>query len=147
MRPKNIRGEKWPYRDEPGMLVVRDHVLFQCSECAEGALDEAETEALETVLAESYAALRTERQKQLIQTLTGDFDLRQGDIEHLLGVSAGYLSKAQHQGKVLSPATYRLLFLLSRNPYEVAHELAKLDKGLEPLVEHLDRVRHHAFIV
>lgn len=86
MRPKNIRGEKWPYRDEPEMLVIRDHVLLQCSECGEGALDEAETEALEAVLAESYAALRTERQTQLIQTLTGDFGLRQGDIEHLLGV-------------------------------------------------------------
>jgi len=142
MKPKNIRGERWPYRDEPAVPITQDHMMLACAECGESWLDEAQTEALEQTLKASYALFRIAKQQEWIQTLVTRFDVSQGDVERLLGVSAGYLSKAQHQGKVLSPPTFRLLYILARDPYGTAQELSKLDESLAPLVAHFDRVQH-----
>ncbi len=142
LAPQNIRGEAWPYKDESSVPVDGDHVMQVCTRCGESWLDDEQTEQLEAALAASYAEFRIRKQQKLIQSLVERFDLTQGSIERLLGVSAGYLSKAQHQSKVLSPTTFRLLYLLARDPYGIAREISTLDESLAPFVEHLDQELH-----
>jgi hypothetical protein len=143
----NLKGEAWPYRDQPELQVARDFTVLRCTDCGESSLDAAQTEAFDAVLAESYADVRVERQSQLIQSIIRQCELRQSDLEALMGVSAGYLSKAQHQRKVLSPPTFRLLFLLAGDPSGIVRELAKLDPALDPLVRHLDHLPHSPLTV
>ncbi len=142
IRPTNIRGERWPYRDAVDLLIDEDLFMPVCAACGEMMLDEGDSKRLDEVLQRAYEEHRHKATEQLIVCITRDFNITQGEIEQILGMSTGYISKVKRREKMLSAQAFRTLFMLSEEPYTMVSTYARIDPRLMSLAERLQRFQH-----
>lgn len=113
-----------------------------CVACGEMMLNEDDSRRFEEVLQRAYEEHRRKETEQLIGCITRDFGITQSEIEQILGMSAGYISKVKRREKVLSAQAFRSLFMLSEEPYTMVSTYARLDPRLMSLAERLQRFQH-----
>jgi transcriptional regulator with XRE-family HTH domain len=84
--------------------------------CGESLLDDDTSKALDAVLEPAYRRLRAERLQQELGLALSALKITQGDLERLLGLSPGYVSKLLKGKRVAETALYRFVHLLNANP-------------------------------
>jgi transcriptional regulator with XRE-family HTH domain len=104
------------YRHVPDLELPEELELPTCSVCGARWLDAEATKRLETALETAYGRELTRKAEQAIETLRSH--IAQRDLERLLGVSAGLLSKLKN-GKETSAPMVALLILLAERPHRV----------------------------
>lgn len=135
LRPTDIQGRMLAHRDEPRVPVREAVVVPVCDHCGDIRLDDEQTAALEAALERSYDQTRIEQQVVLIEHLTNELNLSQTVLEHILGVSPGYVSKLRRGEKPASAPTYRLMYVLHAAPREALRALARVDPAIEQIAE------------
>jgi len=102
-----------------------------CTRCGAEWFDRKTSERLDAALGEAAAALQARLVCEAIEHLTETMSQR--DLEHLLGLSAGYLSKIRHGKERPSAQLVSLLALLATRPRRLG-ELERLwETGRLPL--------------
>ncbi|HEV7587662.1 MAG TPA: helix-turn-helix domain-containing protein [Longimicrobium sp.] len=114
--PRNLRGSVLQYRDEREIPVEADVFVPTCDVCGESLLDDDTSKALDAVLEPAYRRLRAERLQQELGLALSALKITQGDLERLLGLSPGYVSKLLKGKRVAETALYRFVHLLNANP-------------------------------
>jgi hypothetical protein len=114
--PRNLRGSVLPYRDEREIPVEGDVFVPTCDGCGESLLDEDTSKALDAVLEPAYRRLRAERVQNELSSALSALRITQGDLERLLGLSPGYVSKLLKGKRVAETSLYRFVHLLNANP-------------------------------
>ena len=114
--PRNLRGSVLQYRDEREIPVEGDVFVPTCDACGESLLDEETSKALDTVLEPAYRRLRSERVQHELSSVLSALGITQGDLERLLGLSPGYVSKLIKGKRVAETPLYRFVHLLNANP-------------------------------
>ncbi len=109
-------GRRMRYRHVPDLELPADLELPTCSACGARWLDAEATRRLEIALETAYGRELTRKAEQSIETLRSH--IAQRDLERLLGVSAGLLSKLKN-GKETSAPMVALLMLLAERPHRV----------------------------
>jgi hypothetical protein len=131
LRPTSLLGRSMDHRDDPRVRIRHELVLPVCDVCGDMALDEAQTDALENALEESYRRKRLRQQRALINDLRRQ-GMTQAQIERFANLSPGYVSKLR-KGKLASGGTFRLLRLLHAYPHEAVGVVSRIDPGLREL--------------
>jgi hypothetical protein len=116
IRPRNLRGSVLPYRDEREIPVEADVFVPTCDRCDESLLDEESSAALDSVLEPTYRRLRAERVQHELGLVLSALEITQTDLERLLGLSPGYVSKLLKGKRVAETPLYRFVHLLNANP-------------------------------
>jgi transcriptional regulator with XRE-family HTH domain len=109
-------GRRMRYRHIPDLELPADLQLPTCSACGHQWLDAEAARRLEVVLEESYRAELVRKAEQSIEALRKH--LPQRELERLLGVSSGWLSKVKN-GKETSAPMAALLMLLAEQPHRL----------------------------
>ena len=122
--PRNLRGSALQYRDEREIPVEDDVFVPTCDACGESLLDEESSAALDAVLEPTYRRLRAERVRDELSSVLEALGITQGDLERLLGLSPGYVSKLLKGKRVAETPLYRFVHLLNANPKFGLHALA-----------------------
>jgi hypothetical protein len=124
--PRNLRGSVLPYRDEREIPVEGDVFVPTCDACGESLLDEDTSKALDAVLEPAYRRLRAERVQNELSSALSALRITQGDLERLLGLSPGYVSKLLKGKRVAETSLYRFVHLLNANPKFGLRALAEI---------------------
>jgi len=114
--PRNLRGSVVQYRDERGIPVEADVFVPTCDACGESLLDDATSAALDAALEPAYRRLRAERLQHELGLALSVLRITQGDLERLLGLSPGYVSKLLKGKRIAETSLYRFVHLLNANP-------------------------------
>ena len=133
MRPKDVSGLSFAYKDSPSVVMGASLEILTCDVCGDMRLDEETARALDIGLEESYKSDRLETQRAWIDAI-GEHGLTQQELEQVLYVSPGYVSKLRTT-KVASGATFRLLYLLWRNPEREVRLLGELDDRIKGIAD------------
>lgn len=136
--PADVKGQIFAYREELALRLQESLTLQVCNVCGEIRLSEAGTHALSEALGRSYAAHHCAVTTEAVARLTGR-GWRQVDIEQVMGLSTGYLSKALRGEKALSGSTLRHLIHLSRRPRSALEDLAPLYANIKALKVSLEQ--------
>jgi transcriptional regulator with XRE-family HTH domain len=110
------RGRRMRYRHIPDLELPEELELPTCSACGEGWIDVETSQRLEVALEAAYRAELARKAERAIEALRPHIPQR--DLERLLGVSAGWLSKVKN-GKETSAPLAALLMLLAERPHRV----------------------------
>lgn len=106
-------GRKVSYRNMT-LELPKDLEIETCLACGEQWLDEPTSEKLDLALASAYqVALRKQANEAIMRVVDQGITVTQ--IEHMLGLSQGYLSRIRRE-KAMSPALVGALVLLARAP-------------------------------
>lgn len=116
IEPRNLRGSALPYRDERAIPVEADVFVPTCDACGESLMDEETSAALDAALEPAYRRLRAERLRHELGRALSALRFTQGDLERLLGLSPGYVSKLIKGKRVAETPLYRFVHLLNANP-------------------------------
>ncbi|HYO65107.1 MAG TPA: hypothetical protein VEU33_03410, partial [Archangium sp.] len=100
----------------PDLELPADLELPTCSACGQQWLDADASRRLDVAMEESYRAELIRKAEKSIEALRKH--LPQRDLERLLGVSSGWLSKVKN-GKETSAPMAALLMLLAEQPHRV----------------------------
>lgn len=125
--PTQVMGLAFQFRDESAVVVNEPLEIPVCDHCGERRMSVAMVDAFEGALERSYDATRQTETARTVNEIKAKLNIRQSDIERVLGVSAGYTSKAVRGEKVLGPSTYRLLRVLGAAPRETLSVLGEID--------------------
>ncbi len=113
-----VPGRRMAYMQIPDLELPADVELPTCNACGEVYADsDADADALDAALERAF----TEAVSAKAQTALSELVLRghkQRDLERLLGLSAGYLSKLK-SGKDVSPQLASCLMMLAGNSTRV----------------------------
>ena len=112
------RGRYMRYRQIPDLELPEELALPTCLDCGERWLDAEATRNVQAALEAAYRAELTRKAERSIEALRSH--LPQRDLEQLLGISAGLLSKLK-SGKETSPTMVALLSLLADQPHQLIH--------------------------
>jgi hypothetical protein len=113
--PRNLRGSVLQYRDERAIPVEADVFVPTCHACGESLLDDATSAALDA-LEPAYRRLRAEHLQHELGLALSALKITQGDLERLLGLSPGYVSKLLKGKRIAETSLYRFVHLLNANP-------------------------------
>jgi predicted XRE-type DNA-binding protein len=116
IKPRAGGERRMRYRQIPDLELPAELELPTCEGCGQAWLDAEATRRVEAALEEAYRAALVHKAEQAIETLRGH--LPQRELERLLGVSAGWLSKVRN-GKETSAPMAALLMLLAEQPHRV----------------------------
>lgn len=130
---KNLSGEAWPYRDIRDLRIDEGVWIPACTSCGESFLEAEESRRLGEALEWSYVVRREQETSALMGSIVRQTGLSQGEIEQILGVSTGYLTRVRHREVPVSPQTYRFLQVLHEEPYMVLSALSRHDESFAPL--------------
>lgn len=121
-------GRTWRYR-RLSLEVPPDFEIPTCDACGEEWLDRDQAQALDAALRAQYA----DRLRELFRLAVNVLRTRrsQRELERLLGLSQGYLSKVLAGKKVPSEALVAGLVLIAKSPDRRLREL-ETTWGLEP---------------
>ena len=114
--PRNLRGSVLQYRDEREIPVEGDVLVPTCDACGESLMDDEVSAALDAVLEPTYRRLRGERLRNELGRALSALRITQADLERLLGLSPGYVSKLIKGKRVAETSLYRFVHLLNANP-------------------------------
>ncbi len=138
LEPTNVCGMAFSYRDERALVADASLILPVCTCCGETRLDAEQTDALDAVLERAYVRKRHADAATIIGRLL-ETGLSQVDVERVLGLSRGYISKVRRGERTVSGSTLRELVMLAAYPRENLRALAELDPGIHVLEEKLAR--------
>jgi len=140
-------GRRMHFRTIPDLEVPVDIAIPTCtnSDCGEEWLDRTVATRVDEAMKAAYQAALTSKAEEAISKLKKKTPQR--DLERLLGLSAGYLSKLKH-GKETTAPLVATLMLLASDPRRV-EELRSLWAMEQPrevpsvkLVAHTSSVEH-----
>lgn len=115
-------GRKLPHRNIPSLELPESLELPTCENCGEEWWDAETTRTVHDALETAYQQALSKRAEEAIERLVPT--ITQRDLEHLVGVSPGYLSKVKG-GKRASAPLVATLMLLASSPRRV-EELREL---------------------
>lgn len=124
-------GRRWRYRNIPDLELPADLAIPTCSLCGEEFIDRAVAAEIDRALTPRFEALLTAKAQQALGLL-GKQGVPQRELEPLLGLSAGYLSKVK-RGKETSAQLVAALMLLGTDAggVERLRKLWAADANLE----------------
>ncbi|WNG21357.1 hypothetical protein [Cystobacter fuscus] len=117
VKPVAKPGRRAAFKNIPDLELPATLEIPTCEACGAEWLDEESTHTLDAALAEAYRRELSKRANSALRKLKAA-KLRQWDLEPLLGLSAGYLSKIK-TGKDVSPILTAALILLAEAPERV----------------------------
>lgn len=120
-------GRRCAYRNVPQLPIPADLALPTCNACGAWLLTRESAAALDAAMEPVYGAELGRRAREALATL-GQEGLRQKDLEPILGLSVGYLSKLKNSKADPSAPLVSVLLLLARDVQRV-DELAALWSG------------------
>jgi hypothetical protein len=132
----DVKGRAFAYRDESALPLSESLSLQVCNTCDEIRESAADSRALDSALQRSYAALHRAMASDAMERLTRD-GWRQVEIERVMALSNGYLSKVLRGEKVLTGSTLRHLIHLSLHPRAALKDLASFYPEIPTLIETL----------
>lgn len=112
--PVTKPGRRAAFRNIPDLEVPESLELPTCEHCDAQWLDEDTTKRLDAALNEVYRRELSKKANCALRQLKAA-KLRQWDLEPVLGLSSGYLSKVK-AGKDVSPTLTAVLMLLAGEP-------------------------------
>lgn len=127
VRPAGGVGRRMRYRQVRELELPEELELPTCDHCSELWLGPQELERVDVALREAYGRELNRRAETCVRKLGAA--IHQRDLEKLIGVSAGLLSKIK-SGKDTSPLLVSTLMLLAENPARL-EELRSLWGGAE----------------
>ncbi len=104
----DVKGRAFAYRDERALVLRSSLVVPICDVCGELRESRAHADSLDILLEAEYTAKRIAATKEMVATLISK-GWRQAEIEQVMALSAGYLSKALRGEKTLATSTLRHL--------------------------------------
>lgn len=107
-------GRTWKYRNIPDLSLSEPISIPTCQSCGESFVDAKLAARLDQVLAPEYERQLSKKAVDALEILT-ESGIRQRELEPLLGLSAGYLSKVK-KGKDTSAQLVSALMLLAVEP-------------------------------
>jgi transcriptional regulator with XRE-family HTH domain len=111
-------GRRWRFKNIPDLEIPSDVPVLTCNTCGATSLDRETAQRLDAVLVPAYEAELRRKAVQALAVLS-EAGVTQRDLEPLLGLSGGYLSKLRN-GKEPSGPLVSLLMLLATNPQAVS---------------------------
>lgn len=114
VEPVQKPGRRMRFRNFKALELPASLAIPTCNSCGEEWIDAGTTEALERALADAVTMVLTKLSEEAIQVLSEH--CAQRDVEELLDLSRGYLSKVKHGKEKPSALLTALLALLARNP-------------------------------
>lgn len=123
VQPLRKSGRTMIFRNFEKLELPDSLAIPTCSNCGDEWYDAETTEAVERALELAAAAILEKIGNDAIRVLAQHE--RQRDLEDLLDVSRGYLSKVKHGKETPSAALVALLALLAKRPARV-EEVRKL---------------------
>lgn len=120
-------GRRAPFRATVDLEIPADIAIPTCtnSDCGEEWIDSALASRILAALEGVYQTVLSAKAENAIEKLKGE--ISQKDLERLLGLSAGYLSKLKH-GKETTAPLVAVLMLLANDSSRV-DELRRLWAG------------------
>lgn len=118
VEPVRKSGRTMVFRNFEKLELPRSLAIPTCSSCGEEWYDSETTKAVEQALEEAAASTLKRLANDAIRTLTDHETQR--DLENLMDVSHGYLSKIKHGKETPSATLVALLALLARRPARIA---------------------------
>jgi hypothetical protein len=115
-----VAGRRTRYRCVPDLEIPERVAIPTCNKCGAQYLDARATERLEEGLKEAWQRVLTEKAETAIEALK--YHVPQRELERLLGLSGGYLSKLKG-GKETSATLVAALMLLASDPVTRVEEL------------------------
>ena len=128
IRPLSARGRRFPHRQFGELLLDEEIAIPTCDACGAEWLDGPSTRQLDEALEMAARAVLRRRAEESIESLRKH--LPQRDLERLLGLSPGLLSKVKN-GKDTSAPLTAVLMLLAQRPHRL-DELRLLWRGENP---------------
>lgn len=123
VRPRMRPGRTSSYRNIKALTVPADLPIPTCSRCHAEYVDAGTAATLEAALRDAYQRELRARARQAIDQITWHISQRQ--LELLLGLSQGYLSRLRAGAGNPSPELVSHLALLAHDPQERLNELAR----------------------
>lgn len=123
---RNARGLRVPYKDEREVPIEVDVEVHLCDRCGEMLLDEDAALRLDAVQESTYRRLRVRRAAEAVEGICAALDVTQRELERLIGVSDGYVSKLLHGRRVPDATTLRLLHLIHADPHAAVRRIAEI---------------------
>jgi transcriptional regulator with XRE-family HTH domain len=117
------------YKQIPALSIADDFELPTCDHCGERFIDARTAKRLDAHLEARYTRALADKTAASIESLS-EF-IKQQELEQLMGLSQGYLSKVKKARKDPSPALVGELMLLAVDPKRRVPELRKLWAGAE----------------
>ena len=117
LHAKSMKGVAFPHRQFDALTVDDDIKVPVCDTCEAEWVGEKEAKALHTSLERSLQRELQSRASWAIDRIRQW--MSQKELERLLGISPGLLSKLK-AGKETSPSLVATLMLLARGPHRVA---------------------------
>jgi hypothetical protein len=116
IKESDIKGKSFPFRDFPGVLLVKSARFAQCQDCGEVLLNLHDTKKLDALLEESI----TLQINQFIDTVMNREKCKQSDVAAHIGVSPEYLSEIKSGRKLPKFQTFNFLKTLACDPSSFA---------------------------
>ncbi|MBS2033052.1 MAG: hypothetical protein JST54_34585 [Deltaproteobacteria bacterium] len=109
-------GRTMPFRQLPALAIDDGFELPTCDACGEVFVGKDLAKKLDDHLEDRYGAAMRHRAAAALRVLAGHAKLQ--EIEHVLGLSQGYLSKIRSESEKKAPSSVlvALLELLSEHP-------------------------------
>jgi len=117
IEPVAVAGRRAPFRNIPDLEIPATVSIPTCRSCGEEWFDWRATEAVQRALEDAYPKALASKAAAAIEALTQHST--QQELERLLGLSAGYLSKIK-SGKEVSSPLVALFLLLADDPERLA---------------------------
>ena len=122
---RNAKGRTMPYKDAQAVVLPGVRVPM-CDHCDEMMLDSHSARALDVALQKGYETQRRAEQASEIEAILVQLGFQQKDLEALLGLSGGYVSKMLRDEKGPSPVLYRFLHVLRTHPRETVQAVSEV---------------------
>lgn len=126
-------GRWMPFRNIPDLEIPDDLVIPTCDVCGEEWFDARTSARVDDALKAAYQVAISTRAEGALRRLTGA-GFSQQQLERLLGLSAGYISKVK-SGKETSSQLVATLMLLAADPISRVQELVSLWRSSAPMPE------------
>lgn len=124
VEPVQRPGRTMTFRNFEALELPESLAVPTCTNCGDEWYDTDATEAIEWALAQAASKVLTGLSVDAIHVLAGHSAQR--DLEDLLDLSHGYLSKVKHGKEKPSALLTALLALLARNPERRIGEVKNL---------------------
>ncbi len=110
LRPVAKAGRRMPLKQIPDLEIPADVAMPTCDRCGAEILGDPELAALGAAMNAAYVQALSAKSEDAIRELAGAIPQR--ELERLIGVSAGYVSKLKHaQAEPRGPLTALLMLL------------------------------------
>lgn len=109
-----VTGRSAPFRNFPALAIPASIAIPTCTSCGAEWIDGQTARKLDAALSEQGSQVLARLGREAIEVLSADASQR--ELEAVLGLSAGYLSKVRHGKETPSAPLVALLALLATRP-------------------------------